>query len=173
MSMLPILRLFIVVLTLACLFLPSQASAQSLLQNTGGTLQPQGNQAQSTNNSQNQTGSPQNSGNQSALNQQNNQPLGVVSNPQQSNPDTVTQPSSELRASSSTLRDSSLSTPVKFLLGFLAVFLIVFFVAYRFSRLDFEEIGSFNESQTTADSGNQRRTKIKKPKKKRRKPHQR
>lgn len=171
--MIPILRFFTVVLTFACLFLPSQVSAQSLLQNTGGTLQPQSNQTQSTNNSQNQTGSPQSSGNQSALNQQNNQPLGVVSSPQQSNPDTVAQPSSELRASS-TLQDSTLSTPVKFLLGFLAVFLIVFFVAYRFSRLDFEEVGSFNESQTAADLGSQRRIKTKKlKKKKRRKPHQR
>jgi hypothetical protein len=157
-----------------CLFLPAQTSAQSSLQTTGGSLQPQSSQTQNTNNSQGQTGSPQSSGNQSVLSGQNTQPLGVFSSPQQSSPDAFAQTNTELRSNSNEEpQDSGLPTAIKFLLGFLAVFLIVFFVAYRFSRLDFEE--SFGDEQADINTSTERpeRQRIKRLKKKRRKPHQR
>jgi hypothetical protein len=158
--------------------LPVQASAQSLLQNTGGSLQQQTGRAQDTNNSQSKTGSPQSSGNQSILSESNAlQPLGVVSDPKQSTPEAVVPPSTDLSTSNGEVNSTGGLTYLMFLVGFLGIFLIASFVAYRFSKPNFTESISVDEiidrDQLAATLRNQQPARKKKPKKKRRKPHQR
>lgn len=160
--------------------LPAQVNAQSLSQSSGGELlQQQSGRAQATDNSQNKTGSPQSGGNQSALNTPSaQQPLGVVSDPRQNRPDAIAQPNTDLVNKADSTSKKTSWTYYKLLAGFLALFATTFFVAYRFSKLDnFSDANSEEEpihrNQLAVTLGNQRPSKSNKPKKKRRKPHQR
>lgn len=165
----------------AFLFLlsPIQVSAQSLLQNSGGALQPQSGQTQRTNDTQRQASSPQTGENQSLLNNQSSQSLGVVSDPRQSNPDAAAQPSTELRSNDGDTVASD-SDVFRYLAGFLVMFLFVVFVAYHLSRFDFEprlagepfDRNQLAESLRNPTAGH-KLVKNKKSKKKRGKPHHR
>jgi hypothetical protein len=161
------------------LLLPVQLNAQSLLQNSGGALQPQSGQTQKTNDYRSQTSSPQTGENQSLLNSRGGQSLGVVSDPKQSSPDAVVQPSSEIHANNSRLMSND-SSVTKYLAGFVVVFLLAVFIAYRFSKLDLktEPASEPLDRGQLADSlrnpvAELAPVKNKKTKKKRRKPHQR
>src|SRR5690606_24169979 len=98
--------------------------------------------------------------------------------PKQSSPDAVVQPSSEIQANNSRLsNDSGIA---KYLAGFVVVFLLAVFIAYRFSKLDLKtEPASepLNRGQLADSLRNPvaelTPVKNKKTKKKRRKPHQR
>lgn len=80
-----------------CVAFAPSAAAQSTLQPTGGSLQPQTGQAQSTNNL-NQTGQVQNNpGGQSFLNRSGLSPLTVVSDPNQTSPDATVAASEGLK----------------------------------------------------------------------------
>ena len=76
---------------------PAYTSAQSALQNNGGNLQNQTGQTQNSVNTQRQAGGVQNNNSQQTLQQNGNQPLGVVSDPDQANPDAIVPPSDTLK----------------------------------------------------------------------------
>lgn len=177
----PVIKFLVIAAILLCLSLPAEAGAQSMLQSSGSSLQQPGGQAQQTNNSQAQTDSPQISGNQSVLDDQNVQSLGVVSDPQQSDPDAVVEVDSELRSNSHSLpQTDNGQTSTRLIIGFVAAFVVVIFIAYRFSKFDFDEDQdgadeSHDHGQAAEQSKDQtsKPSKTKKSKKKRRKPHQR
>ncbi len=90
-------RIILSLILVAGVTLPVSASAQSSLQNTNNNIQSQTGQAQNSANTQNQVGTLQNNNTASQLNQAGGQPLGVVSNPNQTSPEAVAQPSSDLK----------------------------------------------------------------------------
>ena len=92
------LSIYPLVTAFSLLALAVPAGAQSLTPggNNAG-LQSQTGQTQTTTNSLNQTGGLQNNNSQPALNNSGTRPLGVVSDPRQTTPDAVAQPSGTLK----------------------------------------------------------------------------
>lgn len=119
----------------AAILSPLTTSAQSTLQPTGGSLQPQTGQAQAnSSNNLNQTGGVQaNNGNQSFLNQSGLRPLGVVSDPNQKTPDGVATPSTSLRTEVINNEKGSSTLPY-IALGSLAIVIVGVVYLWRAER---------------------------------------
>lgn len=100
---------FIVAFTLVVTLLGTTVSAQSALQSSGGAIQSQTGQAQNSANTQNQTGTLQQNNGQTVLTQSGAKPLGVVSDPNQTTPQSVVQPSNTLKTDITKAKNSSTS----------------------------------------------------------------
>lgn len=160
---------------LLCIYLmAAQTLAQAPLQNTGGAPLQQRGQARPTNNSQVQTGTPQANNGQSVLNQRSTQPLGVVSDPTQTTPEAVANPSQTLQTNVTPEKISSSTLPVSLVLGFLAVLAgAAIIVGWLYGRRQADEETAFEEENAFAHEPSRAFKKQKRPKKKRKKPHQR
>lgn len=114
--------LIVLAVTASTIAVPLSASAQNL-QNASNGIQSETGQTQNSANTQNQVGGGvQENSSQGLLNQKVDQPLGVVSNPKQNNPDSVVTPSNSLRADRTAKQSSS---KIPYIAGLFVGFIVV------------------------------------------------
>lgn len=101
-------------------------SAQSVLQDSRGSLQPQSEPTQTSANTQQQEGTLQTNNGASALNQASNIPLGVVSSPNQTTPEAVVPPSDTLKTDFSEQNSGSVWPYIAAVSGVIALVGILF-----------------------------------------------
>ena len=161
-------------IVLLCIYLATtQTLAQTSLQNTGGAPLQQSGQTQPTNNSQAQTGTPQANNGQSVLNQRSTQSLGVVSDPTQTTPEAVANPSQTLKADVAAEKTSN-TLPASILLGLLAALSgLAIITGWLYGRRQADEEVALEEESEFTPEPSKPFKKQKRPKKKRKKPHQR
>ena len=103
------------------------AGAQSLTPGSDGAgLQSQTGQTQQTTNSLNQTGGLQNNNTQPALNDNGVRPLGVVSDPSQTTPDAVAQPTGTLKTDITPTESSNTSWIIAGIVVLLGIAAVIF-----------------------------------------------
>ena len=174
-----ILNLFgagIVSLLFFVCLIPPKAYGQAALQPSTSSLQPQTGQAQAPTSNLNQTGPVQsNTGGQSFLNQSGLQPLGVVSDPNQSTPDAIATPGQTLKTDITKEEDASILPYIA--AGSLIIVVLGVVALWRSPRKIPEETQSVRgesfEENVIAPEPVKRIKKAKKSRRKRRKANQR
>lgn len=125
------------VATFLLLTVPQLAQAQSSLQQTTSQsgLQPQSSQSQTqaTTNTQNQVGGLQQNTGASVLSQSSSHALGVVSDPTQTRPEVVVQPSNTLSTTPVTKKEVHPNSPIALVVGLIVVLAgAVYWIGQRF-----------------------------------------